>query len=113
MNPVVAACATPIDGLRSRLRGVRLSQPSGRLRSTRIGRAGDSLNLAMLTAIECLDRAAEFEDRAEQSGDPDARAQLNGLAQGWRRLAVRAYVQDVFRPLALKVPTVLRGVVRY
>jgi hypothetical protein len=61
--------------------------------------------MAMLTAIECLDRAAELEDRAEQSGDPAARASLIELAQGWRRLAVRAYVQDVLRPLALRVPT--------
>jgi hypothetical protein len=67
----------------------------------------------MLTAIECLDRAAELEDRAEQSGDPDARASLVELAQSWRRIAVRAYAQDVLRPLALKVPTVFRGVLRY
>jgi hypothetical protein len=67
----------------------------------------------MLTAIECLDRAAEFEDRAEQSGDPDARASLMELAQGWRRLAVRAYAQDVLRPFVLKVPTVFPGIVRY
>jgi hypothetical protein len=67
----------------------------------------------MLTAIECLDRAAELEDRAEQSGDRDARASLAELAQGWRRLAVRAYVQDVLRPLALKVPTVFRGALPY
>jgi hypothetical protein len=84
---------------------VGLRPPSGETQQN-VGRPSrSSLNLAMLTAMGCLDRAAGFEERAEQFGDPDVRASLLELAQGWRRLAVRAYAQDVLRPLALRVPT--------
>jgi hypothetical protein len=82
----------------------RKAEPAKREIPLKVDRpSGSSLNVAMLTVIECLDRATELEDRAEQSGDLDLRASLMEVAQGWRRLAVRAYAQDVLRPLVLKV----------
>lgn len=48
----------------------------------------------MLTAIQCLTKASELEQRAAESLPPDARADYLDMALQWRRLAARALIQD-------------------
>ncbi|MDB5456909.1 MAG: hypothetical protein JWP92_2494 [Caulobacter sp.] len=48
----------------------------------------------MLTAVECLAKAAEMDDRALQCGATETRVEFFELAQQWRELARRALAQD-------------------
>jgi len=48
----------------------------------------------MRTAIECLAKAAELEERAASCAEPAARAQFLEAAIYWRDLARRALLQE-------------------
>lgn len=48
----------------------------------------------MFTVEQCLAKAAELELRAAETRPPYIRAEFAGMALQWRRLAVRAEIQD-------------------
>ncbi len=48
----------------------------------------------MFTVAQCLAKAVELEQRAAEPHPPDARAEFAAMALQWRRLAVRALIQD-------------------
>ena len=48
----------------------------------------------MRTALECLAKASELEERAARCADPDARIEFLEAAIRWRDLARRALVQE-------------------
>lgn len=48
----------------------------------------------MFTVAQCLAKAVELEQRAAEPHPPEARAEFAALALHWRRLAVRAEIQD-------------------
>ena len=48
----------------------------------------------MLTAVECLAKAAEMDERAMECAAVEACAEYFELAQQWRELARRALAQD-------------------
>lgn len=48
----------------------------------------------MRTAMECLAKASEMEERGRQCAEPAARAQYLEAAIRWRDLARRALIQE-------------------
>lgn len=48
----------------------------------------------MFTVAQCLAKAVELEQRADESLPPDVRDDYRDMALQWRRLASRALIQD-------------------
>lgn len=48
----------------------------------------------MFTVAQCLEKALELEQRAGEGLVPDISADYRALALQWRRLAVRALIQE-------------------
>ena len=58
----------------------------------------------MFTVAQCLAKAVELEQRAEDGLPPDVCAEYGRMALQWRRLAARAQIQDRRTGLIAQMP---------